>query len=119
MNTKVRCLMAAVAGMTMSSVALAADTPAVPERPATTVTNSCDTSTGQTKVECEKVARQIAADPAGKNLRRGADDGVDKMTHSSPVMQTEEERAIEDARKKGKDPKKALEKVKEKDKPST
>lgn len=40
---------------------------------------------------------------------------TDKITHSSPVMQTEEERAAEEALKKGKDPKKAIEKVKDQD----
>lgn len=50
--------------------------------------------------------------PDGKHTKDTEQEPVPE--HSSPVMATEEQKAVTEARRKGKDPQKALEKVEKK-----
>jgi hypothetical protein len=89
--------------------AFAADPPPAPHPEKT-----CTTLEGDARAECERVAKKLVE--SAKNPK-GPDDAKAVGMHSSPVMIDEKERAIVDAERKGKDPRKAVEKIEAKENP--
>jgi hypothetical protein len=81
-----------------------------------TVVKDCKGLKNQALRECQKVVRQMeesaqSSEQPDTTTSPTSTDAND-LHHSSPVMMTEEERVVTDARKKGKDPAKELEKLK-------
>jgi hypothetical protein len=101
--------------MSCMTTAMAADAPAkkVPE---SHPEKTCTSLEPAAKTECERVAKEMkqsARDSKGPS--DASTEGVGM--HSSPVMTDQKELAIEDAKRKGKDPRKAVEKIEAKDNP--
>jgi len=86
------------------SIAAAAASPA----------KSCVSLTGAAKQECDRVAAEMK-----KSMEKseGPDDAKAVGMHSSPVMVDDKEKAVNDANRKGKDPRKAVEKIEARDAP--
>jgi hypothetical protein len=80
------------------------------------VIKDCAGLKGQALRECQKVARQMedsASSPQQTETTTApTTTDANDLHHSSPVMMTKEERVVTDARQKGKDPQKALQKLK-------
>ncbi|MET0497214.1 MAG: hypothetical protein ABW106_02955 [Steroidobacteraceae bacterium] len=86
------------------SIAAAASSPA----------KSCTSLTGAARQECDRVAAEMK-----KSVEKseGPDDAKAVGMHSSPVMIDDKEKVINDANRKGKDPRKAVEKIEARDQP--
>lgn len=90
-RTNLAVLAAAIVAMT-SQLAGAAE-PAVPKRQS--AERACDTSKGQTKEECKKVAAEIdatTANPAAHPDTDNPSSSSQDIHHSSPAMRTPEEK---------------------------
>ena len=108
------CALTAVAA---SFAALAADPPAPASAPPGSAVKDCTGLVGKAKKECEKVAVQMDQAAQGKPTPLSGnppDAGANALHHSSPIMQTPEEKAAAKAAAKGQDPQKAVEKLREK-----
>lgn len=99
-----------------AGAAFAADPPPAATAPPGSVVKDCTGPANATRKECEKVAKQMdqvaqgkAPPPPPGTDPNSADS--ERMHHSSPIMQTPEEKAASNAVAKGKDPKKAVEKL--------
>jgi hypothetical protein len=124
---KQRPLIATLASMMLASsvvlasgmtAAVAADAPTKQKDkvPQSHPEKSCTSLAAEAKAECERVAakmRESAKDAKGPN--DASTEGVGM--HSSPVMTDQKEMAVEEAHRKGKDPRKAVEKIEAKDNP--
>lgn len=106
-----------VASMGWATAGLSAEPPSQPssvERSASpSPSDQCKSLTGQARTECEKTAAKLEQ-PAEDSSTVGENDPVKVPHHSSPVLNTEKEKAVSKAQREGKDPEKALEKVEEK-----
>jgi hypothetical protein len=79
---------------------------------------NCNDLKAQSKSECLKVATQMEqsaanGDATANSSELKTDPGY--VNHSSPIMETKEEKAVRDAVKKGQDPSAAVAKVREQD----
>jgi hypothetical protein len=94
------------------SVAVAAD-PTSP--PVASAIKDCKGLAADARKECEKVATQMDQSAQGKAMPPPSNPpntpDADKLHHSSPIMQTPEERVAAEAVAKGKDPKQAIDKL--------
>ena len=92
-RTSLAMLIASVLAMT-SQLAAAADPPSpVPKRES--AQRACDTSKGQTKEECKKVAAEIdqtTANPAAHPEASNPSSSSQDVHHSGPAMRTPEEK---------------------------
>ena len=105
---------AAVAGM---GAAFAADPPPSPaSAPTGAAIRDCTGLAPAARKECQKVATQMDQASQGKIAPR-TETPPGGMHHSSPVMQTPEEKAASKAVAKGQDPKKAIDKLHAKERP--
>ena len=97
--------------------ALAADAPAKKNAvPQAHPEKSCTDLSAEAKTECERVAQKMKESARdGKSPNDSGTEGVGM--HSSPVMIDQKEKAVEDANRKGKDPRKAVEKIEAKENP--
>jgi hypothetical protein len=101
-----------VALMGWMTAGFAADPPAKVEPPAKF--KECKGVTGDARKECDKVAAKMQASKA-KDPAEGEQINRPDVQHSSPIMTDDKEKAEDTARSKGKDPRKAVEKVEQKD----
>jgi len=106
---------AAVAGM--GAVFAADPPPSAAAAPTGAAIKDCTGLAPAARKECQKVATQMDQASQGKPTPPRADTAPGAMHHSSPVMQTPEEKAASKAVAKGQDPKKAIEKLHAKDRP--
>jgi hypothetical protein len=98
------------------STAIAADAPAK-KVPQSHPEKSCTDLAADAKAECERVAAKMKE--SAKDSKGASDASTEGVgMHSSPIMTDQKELAAENAAKKGKDPRKAVEKLEEKDNPS-
>jgi len=104
----------AAAAVTASFAAFAADPPTPGSAPPGSAVKDCNGLAPDAKKECQKVAAQMDQTALGKPSPPSGnppDAGANALHHSSPIMQTPEERAAAKATAKGQDPKKAIEKL--------
>lgn len=111
-DMKIPLLFSALAALAYMGASFAAAPPA-PAQPVMTPPAASESrpppSTTATNPECSKTSNGVAKKCTDKTLGE---------EHSSPVMQTAEEKAADQARKKGKDPREAVKKIQEKDYPA-
>jgi len=103
---------ASLASMGLATATLAADAPAPAAAPSSSPSKDCKPLSGDARKECESVAAKMkqsqrASDGPSANKAVGV--------HSSPIMIDDKERAIAEAKRKGQDPRKAVEKIEAKE----
>ncbi|HEY4368804.1 MAG TPA: hypothetical protein VGN07_16335 [Steroidobacteraceae bacterium] len=101
-----------VALMGWMTAGFTADPPAKVEPPAKF--KECKSATGDARKECDKVAAKMQESKM-KDPGEGEQINRPDVQHSSPIMTDDKEKAEEAAHRKGKDPRKAVEKLEQKD----
>ena len=115
------CAIAVVAG---AGAAFAADPPPAVTAPPGSAVKDCTGPATAARKECEKIAKQMDQVAQGKAPPPppGTDPNApesERLHHSSPIMQTPEQKAAANAVAKGQDPKKAVDKLRAKERQST
>jgi hypothetical protein len=81
------------------------------------VAKDCTGLKGAALRECQKIAKRMEATADGTRPEKNEPNSTDLtyIHHSSPIMTTEEQKAVQKARDEGKDPQEALKKLKKRD----